>query len=231
VGASRQIVYKASLPLGLGGFLVIALPWYVWTVHTTGDPLYPFATGMFGDRAGLWTATEIKFQGVVARGFVGPGVGAVLTRDLQYLCGSIGYDTGVHRSPLSWWLGAGFLGLLIPSLRRGRTFLAAVAAAALCVVASLFVSADPRYLVPALGPFALCAGLTAEAVIDLLPRSQPQILGHRTLVPIWGIIAAALMLWTSASYAVDLVSERQSAHRPGSDCGLPGSDDPMLRGS
>jgi hypothetical protein len=208
VGPSRA-VWRA-LPATLGGFAAIALPWYAWTLHTTGDPLYPFATGLFGNRHGLWTAAEIRFQSVVARGFARSGIGGILSRDLRYLRGAIPYDTGVHRSPLSWWLGSGFLGLLNRSAWRDRTFIGTTVAAALSIGLSLVISADPRYLVPGLGPLALCAGLAAGQALDASAHLLGGRLQARRVAPLWSVLAVVVVLWSSGSYALDFRSANGS---------------------
>ncbi len=145
------------LLVALTSFAVIAAPWYLWTIHITGDPVYPFATGFFGNRSGLWTAGEIDLQKFVARA-AGSGVGAVVSQDLKFWRGGR-YLAGLDGSPLSWLLVAGFLPLLSPLAWRERTFSGVAAASGLCVAVSLFISADPRYLVPALGVLALTLGL------------------------------------------------------------------------
>ena len=60
IGAYRDL-WRGMLG-ALGGFLLVALPWYAWTFHTTGDPLYPFATSVFGNRPGLWNQGEIQLR-------------------------------------------------------------------------------------------------------------------------------------------------------------------------
>jgi hypothetical protein len=190
----------------MGGFAAIALPWYAWTFHVTGDPLYPFATGLFGNRGGLWTAPEVKFQSVVARGFVGSGIGAVLHRDLQYLRGSVPYDTGLHRSPLSWVLGIGYLRLLSRSALRDRTFIGVAVAGGMSIGLSLLISADPRYLVPAIGPFALCAGLAADWAMGIARGLLGGRLHRPGTAPIWSVFVTGAILWSSASYALDFRS-------------------------
>ena len=62
IAASRSKVSWRASAAGAGAFLLIALPWYAWTVHTTGNPLYPWITGVFGNRHGLWTSAEINAQ-------------------------------------------------------------------------------------------------------------------------------------------------------------------------
>lgn len=219
VAAGRSRAVWRALPAVLVGGLVVAAPWYAWTLHTTGDPAYPLLTSVFGNRRGLWTAAELKLQrsGEGAGGYAS-GVSAVLRQDLRYLRGQLSYDTGAHRSPLSWLLGLGVIGLLWPARWRDRTFLGAAVASVLSVVASLFASANPRYLVPATGFFALGAGLTADALLDRVPRTARSRLGHPLLVPAWCVLAAVIAVWTSFGFVHDV--HKDYGNPPTSSAGI-----------
>jgi hypothetical protein len=206
--AGRSRALLRTMAATLGGFLVFAFPWYAWTIHLTGDPVYPFATGIFGNR-GLWTPAEIQLQNVVARAIPQTGVAAIVHRDVQYLLGEVQYDTGTNRSPLSWLLGLGFLGLLVRPLWRDRTFLGAAAAGALCAAVSAFISADPRYLVPAIGLLALAAGLAADHVLEWSRRLLRGRLHARLLGPVWAVLAVAA-LWSSGGYALQFRTQNGS---------------------
>ena len=182
VAAGRSRAIWKALPGFMAGGAVIALPWYAWTLHTTGDPLYPFATGTFGNRHGLWTTLELRLQShldQVSGG--GPGVLNVIRRALHFLQGEVPYETGPHRSPLSWLLGLGVIRLLLPSGWRDLTFLGRRRGSVAQRVLSLFLSANPRYLVRAIGFFALGAGLTADAAISAA-RDRA---GGRRIEPPW----------------------------------------------
>lgn len=203
VSAGRSRAFWSAVPGALAGGAVIALPWYLWTIHTTGDPVYPIATSIFGNRHGLWTVAELKAQKLGERGGVPPGIGAVIKQDVRYLRGLVPYETGPHRSPLSWLLGLGVMGLLHRSGWRDRTFLGVALAAVLSVVVSLLASANPRYLVPAIGFFALGAGLTADSLIGAVGRvtriGLPRSLLASALCVVWAVIG----LWTSVAYVRD----------------------------
>jgi Dolichyl-phosphate-mannose-protein mannosyltransferase len=199
-GGSRAM--WRALPGVLAGGVVIAAPWYSWTIHITGDPVYPFLTGIFGNRHGLWTPLEVKLQSQSesSAGY-NPGVFRVLKRDLQFLRGNVNYETGIHRSPLSWLLILGVIRLVLPSGWRDRTFLGVALAAVLSVLISLNLSANPRYLVPAVGFFALGAGLTAEAAIAAGKRWAGDWLTRAALAPAWCLVCVVIGLWTSFAYA------------------------------
>lgn len=206
-GSSR--ISRHVLLAAIGGFAVVALPWYAWTLHTTSNPVYPFAVGLFGNRHGLWTPGEISYQNVVARGGISPGVVSVLHRDWQYLRGSVAYSTGVHRSPLSWVLAASFLPLLARSAWRDRAYIGAVVASLLCLGISVFISADPRYLVPALGVIAVCGGLAADWALGTVGDRLHLALRPRIL-SVAAVLVAIPILWSSASYAYDTRSQNGS---------------------
>ena len=116
-GGRARIPWK-GVGAAAGASPVIALPWYAWTIHTTGDPVYPFATSVFGNRSGLWTAAELRAQH--SQRDAEPRHRAASRSRVPTWQSQ--YDTGTGISPLSWWVGVGFLGLLVPSLRRSRTF-------------------------------------------------------------------------------------------------------------
>ena len=90
--------------------------------------------------------------------------------------------------------------LLLPSGWRDRTFLGAALAAVLSVLISLNVSANPRYLVPAIGFFALGAGLSADAAIAAAKGWAGGRLTRSALAPAWCAACAVIGLWTSFAY-------------------------------
>jgi hypothetical protein len=196
VAAGRSRISWRSLAAGTGAFLLIALPWYAWTIHTTGDPLYPFATGVFGNRPGLWTAFELKFQTLNEM----PNLLSGLHGDVEYLLGNWQADTGTGWSPLSWWVGVGFLGLLVPSLRRSRTFLAATLAGALSLALAVVLSTNFRYWVTAIAPLSISAGLFTEWAFGAIRGAVPARLRDLRLAPVWCVAAAVAFLFSSAKW-------------------------------
>ena len=192
---SRRLSLRA-VAAGAGAAILIALPWYAWTIHTTGDPLYPFATSVFGNRSGLWTAAELKAQTINEM----PDLATALHRDIEYLLGNRRFDTGVGRSPLSWWLAVGFLGLLVPSLRRSRIFLAMTFAGALSIAMAVVLSTNFRYWVTAIAPLAVTAGLFAAWAFDAVRGFLPRRLRDARLAPVWCLVAAVAILFSSGKY-------------------------------
>ena len=187
----------------VAGACLVALPWYAWTIHTTGEPFYPFATSVFGGHH-VWTPSEIAFQISDARASL-PGFSSILHQVLRYLAGDLPYDTGAHRSPLSWLLGLGILGLAAPAARRDRAFLGVLVSGVLCIAASLQLSADPRYTVPAVGPLAVAAGMAAGHIWRALCGLRPLPSWRAIVIPIALIAATIVGLWTSVAFARDNV--------------------------
>jgi Dolichyl-phosphate-mannose-protein mannosyltransferase len=215
--ASDRAVLSWKAPAAVAaGLAVIAAPWYAWTLHATGDPIYPLGTSVFGNRKGLWTTDELQWQKLVARGYVGPGIKSVFDRALGFLRGEAPLgDIPLGRSPLSWLLGGGFLGLLIPRAWRDRAFLGSALASALCIGVSLEISADPRYLVPALGIFALCGGLAADHVLTVASRlvatlpSRERRAGRlrvERLRPLVSVLLVIVILRSAVSYTWNTAS-------------------------
>ena len=202
-GGRSRIPWK-GVAAAAGAYVMIALPWYAWTIHTTGDPLYPFATSVFGNRSGLWTATELHGQQIHEM----PSIGTGLHKDLQYLLGDLQYDTGAGASPLSWWLGIGFLGLLARPLRRSRTFLGVTLAGALCVLMTAALSYNPRYFIASVAPLSVSAGLLAASAAGVGRRLVPRPLTDPRLAPVWCLAAAVTILFSSSRWERGVVRGR-----------------------
>jgi 4-amino-4-deoxy-L-arabinose transferase-like glycosyltransferase len=193
---------RLGLPLAglVWGALVTAGPWYAWTVHVTGDPVYPFATSLFGNAHGLWTSAELQLQNAASRGGAQPGIVGIIKQDIHFLLGHVPYNTGLHRSPLSWWLASGYLGFLLPRARRDRLFLGLAVAGVIAVATWVFSSADPRYFMPGVGILALFAGVAADHALALWDTRRVRLLASALLRPLWCAIACAALLWTSIGY-------------------------------
>jgi hypothetical protein len=206
VAADRSILTPRALAALTGGAAAIAVPWYLWTWHTTGDPVYPLATSVFGNRRGLWNRGELNWQFLVARSYVPPGIPSIFHRAVSFLEGkALSGDIPLGRSALSWFLGAGVLGLFFPSAWRDRTFLGSLVAALLSVLALLNISADPRYAVPAVGLVALCGGLAADHALALVDRRIRKKRAFRFAVATGWVVVVAGILHSPASYARDSV--------------------------
>lgn len=206
--AGDRALLRPFVPVALiGGFALVAGPWYGWTFHSTGDPAYPFATSIFGNRKGLWTTDEIGWQDLVARGMVPPGFHWIFDRLFGFIRGvAVGGDIPPGRSPISWLFAGGLFGVLFPPAWRDRAYLSMLLASLVCLGLALNLSADPRYLVPALGLGALACGLAADNVLTWIKRFVPSVLRQWPLVPAYYLAAAITILHSPASYARSTVS-------------------------
>jgi hypothetical protein len=191
---------RTAIASCLAGAAMLIVPWYAWTLHTTGDPLYPFGTSIFGNRPGLWNSSEIQAQTISQRGLLQSSVSAIFSRDIQYLRGQVLYNTGPHRSPLSWWLGSGYLGLLLRRARRDRVFLGLAATGLASMAFDVTQSADPRMFVPAVGPLALLAGIAAQHLLDRLSPIRWSWPRSGRIAALWCAAAVAATIWTPAHY-------------------------------
>ncbi len=144
-----------------------------------------------------------------------PGISSIFPRALSFLKGQgIFADIPLGRSPLSWSLAGGLLGLLLPAGWRDRAYLGSVLASLLCVGAVLNISADPRYHVPALGILALSGGLAADCVVVSIRHAVQRLSATRQLsavrariraVVCWMTVVVGIM-HSSVSYTSDTVS-------------------------
>jgi len=203
--AGNRPTLSLKTPAALaGGFLLIAAPWFAWTLHTTGDPIYPLGTSIFGNRRGLWTSDEIQWQYFVARGQVGPGFISILRRLWGFIRGvAVGGDIPPGSSPLNWSLAGCVVGLAIPSARRDRAYLGSLLPGVACGLVALNVSADPRYFVPAIGILALSCGLAADHVIKLLARLGRKRRYMDWAIPVATVLLLAVILRASVKFGTD----------------------------
>ena len=187
----------------LAGFLVVAVPWYAWTFHTTGDPLYPFATSVFGNRPGLWNQAEIQLQISVQRATSQPGIRNIVDADFKFLSGGGGYNTGPNRSPLSWLLGLGFLGIFVRHLRRDRSYIGVLVASLLSVAFFVTQSADPRFFVPALGILSVATAFVVQHPLARLRgvTSSLSFSARLALIVSAGVVTTVACLWSSVGFA------------------------------
>jgi hypothetical protein len=98
----------------------------------------------------------------------------------------------VARKRLPW--------LLSLDARRDRALLGLVLAGLLSIAFAVTNSADPRYLVPAIGLLALLAGLTVERALLFARGRLPVQLRDLRLAPVWCLAACVAVMWTSVGY-------------------------------
>jgi hypothetical protein len=209
-GTSRRI-WPHLVPAGLGA-LIAAAPWYAWTFYATGDPVYPFATEVFGNRPGFWTAWQINYQKVASRDAPDPGLVAILRKDLVYLLGRAPNLVVGGLPPLNPLILLGLLAIPVRRWWSARPLVAGVLASLLCLAAWVPITSDPRYLVPALGVLAIAGGLTVEA----LNRRVGQV--HSSLAIWMGRPRSALALVPLAALIVlapSSIDVARALHRQG----------------
>lgn len=154
--------------------IACCLPWLVRNADWTGNPVFPFATGVFGP--GDWTAEQIaRFAaGHDSPGIVGGASALVQEFLLDDLVGTL--PAGEPWRPQWWWLPIGGLAALGITLavkagddpdhqarrRRGLAMLATVVAALVCW--ALFTHAKARFLL-AIAPLLAAAVGVAWCVV------------------------------------------------------------------
>jgi hypothetical protein len=142
--------------------LAVLFPWYANTVRATGDPVYPFLASKLGS-SGPWTSSEISFWKRATRG-TSPGVRNILRVDLDYLRGRVAGDLPLGLRPLHPLVLIGAFGVMFRPLLRQRIYLVCLLTGCSFVALWVIQSADPRYVIPALGPLAMAAGLVATEI-------------------------------------------------------------------
>lgn len=177
----RQRPVRMLAVAGVAAALALA-PWYLRLLATTGNPVFPFASGIFG--ANEWTvvsrsATELRTSegGVLPEGMAAvPLRLAALPRlPVDLLLARARYNRQPPFSPalLLWWP---MVAVLLWRRPWSRLPLAIAGAYVLCL---LPLPADSRYLLPV---YPLVAVLVADALEAALELSRPARGRARTLV-------------------------------------------------
>jgi hypothetical protein len=209
---SRKI--WANIGPALAGFAVAAAPWYGWTLHITGDPIYPFATELFGNPPGLWTAAEIAYQQVAAHDAPSAGLVGILRQDVIYLLGRSPNEVVGGLPPLNPLAGLGLLALAVRRWWSIRPLVATMVATILSLGIWVSSTSDPRYLLPALGVMAVGGGLVVEASIRRLREVMTRRMGW--LASPWSglvLVPLATIIILSAS-SIDVASVLYSRGLP-----------------
>lgn len=199
----------AALATFLGAALLTAAPWYLRNVALTGNPVFPFATGLFGPNP--WSMPASALAGPQGWSLAEPGwpgaseairgLGA-LAYELARLPLSLLTDSVRPLSvpPLSPFAAlvlplAGFVALV----RRDSRWLASLALVYLTLW--LLSVRDDRYLAPALG---LLAVLAAQLIAPLLSRweSSRPASGFRRWLPLLAIASLVAPAWGFAGLRV-----------------------------
>jgi hypothetical protein len=174
-----------------GAALVCLLPWLIRNGVDAGNPVFPFATGLFGlahwtaEQADAWTQGHAAGTGIAGRA-------AATWTEL------LGYGLGENPAPpepwlpqwsLLWWLAP--LGLAISAtsacLRRWATRLGLILLVQL-VFWLIFTHLKSRFMLPAVVPAALAVALGIAAVSE---RLRP----GRVRTALGAVMIAAALLW------------------------------------
>lgn len=187
VHAPRGRRLRSALACAAGA-ICAAAPWYLWIWLSTGNPVFPFLSGIFG--ASAWNATDVAAMDRMDRGLA--------TRAATWL--TVSWDVVLDRArlnqqpPFSPWallaLPAGVWAAL-----RAAWLRPPLAALALAVLGLGWLPRDARYL---LGPAPALGLALAVAAADLVERFGPAGPAARRRL---AAALAALALATGPAYA------------------------------
>lgn len=179
-----------ALAFGLIGLAIVG-PWYLRSYLNTGNPVWPFAYGLFGGRDWDQLGDEYHYQLLLDTWSA-----VTLPRNPIGLVESLGYilarpeDLGGYRSGLGWVIVAGALAAL-PLLPRAPRMVrqALFVAGGFWVLWFFLVSHQVRYLLPVAPLLALATGWVCAWLLDRLrPRAMRWPLAA-------GVVALALVYW------------------------------------
>jgi hypothetical protein len=178
--------------IGLIGTTVLA-PYLLMNWFQTGNPVFPFLTGLFG--TGHWTAEQaaIWASGHRVEGGIGSRLAEVTNQFLRYGIGANPYVDEPWKPHWSILPGLGGLaamyGLSQPTLRKTTLKLLLLMLLQL-VFWMLFTHVKSRFLLPMVIPLALCLAIALASIEEQAPRK----LSVRAFKP---ILFVALLLWCS----------------------------------
>lgn len=216
IGASGGGLRRVKLAATYAGIaLILCMPWYAKTWAWTGNPVYPFAYGVFGgkmwseDRAETYTRSQLEFgagelpsvqqmaaMSPLRRIFTGPRAPAnlllaplrLLTEPAEFTVGPTGLGAFAFASPGPLYLVMIPLLLLLKPPRPVGWILLIFAPLGLWWLMSMQLS---RYLLPSLALVAPAAGWAAE---QALRRGSLLGLTVKFIVGLWVAVALALMV-------------------------------------
>ncbi|MBL9141800.1 MAG: hypothetical protein JNK53_08035 [Phycisphaerae bacterium] len=174
--------------------VIVLMPWLVRTWHATGSPVFPFASGVFGD--GWWTSEQVaRFASAHHAN------GGVLARATELWQQGIAYGFGAAPNAfepwlpqwsVAWWLAAGAFGLVAWRGPRGIALATGAMLVAQLAFWLLATHMKSRFLVPSVVPMAIVIGVCAGAVLACGAR------------PRWTRVAllAALFGWCTSTVVI-----------------------------
>lgn len=179
---------------GIASLLALG-PVLIRCALATGNPIFPFATGLFG--SGHWTSEQAARFAAGHSVAGGPREALRLLWEVAATPGEPNTPRGLFHPqwlvffPLS--LLAGMLALICPARRATLLMLASLG---LMLVAWIFFThAQARFLLPALVPGAVLAGLGASAALDRLLAGRMGSPARLAIIALSAAIAA-LSAWT-----------------------------------
>ncbi len=191
--------------IGCVAFTIALLPYFARNFLETGNPLFPFATGLFGlghftaEQAHIWSAGHAGPGGVDAK------LAALWSQFMRYGIGANPQpgEPWVPQWSMLPWLGAA--GLIVAMARRRRSPIAWQMAALLFAQVAFwlfFTHLKSRFLLPTVVPCAIGAGLGAAALLQPLADRSPRRFG-RANAAIGGVLAIAWCLVPVAIFAFE----------------------------
>jgi len=202
---------KGSLLAPLIGFVAIAAavasPWYIKSYLWTGNPVYPFAYGIFDGK--YWTADQALLYTAAQKEFgMGTGPLAFLALPWNLTMNSYRFlDIPGHLRPVNvlvWVFGPVLLATL-PTLLVTRQVRSAGRVAlwfaVFYVVVWFSTSQNARYLIPILPGLCACAGLALDRMLSrrgLLPATAALVLSLAFLSALYSGYNLASPAWKVA---------------------------------
>lgn len=177
---------------------IACLPWLVRNAVWTGNPVFPFATGLLG--SGDWTDEQIRR---FALGHGGPGVVGGLTAMIrEFLFDDLagGLPPGEPWRPQWWWLPIAGLAAIAWRLRRThattgvdrrRTVAIVVLIAAALLAWAGLTHAKARFLLAVAPILAAAIGLAGLDLERRWPRARPVVVLLAWLMPIAPLVMFA----------------------------------------
>jgi 4-amino-4-deoxy-L-arabinose transferase-like glycosyltransferase len=171
-------------------FAATALPWYLFNLYHTGNPVWPFFSGLFGTR--YWNETDIAAQTSDLLSQYGSGKSLLSFFTLPWNLFAHGELFHAHAS-LSYLLIAGFPFALYAVTRdRSTRRLASVAAA--YTIFWFFTAQILRYLIPVV---PLYCAIAAAGAGQFLRRYV-----SRRFLPVGGALLAIVLFLPAAYFAL-----------------------------
>jgi 4-amino-4-deoxy-L-arabinose transferase-like glycosyltransferase len=209
--AHVRLRQKEGLLAPLIGFVAIAAavasPWYIKSYLWTGNPVYPFAYGIFDGR--YWTPDRAQLYTIAQKEFgMGTGPLAFLALPWNLTMNSYRFfDIPGHLRPVNVlvWVFGPVLLATVPTLLVTRQVRSAGRVAlwfaAFYIAIWFSTSQNARYLIPILPGLCACAGLALDRMLSrrgLLPAAAALVLSLALLSALYSGYNLASPAWRVA---------------------------------